>query len=169
MGEDNKLPGDYVAGFIDGEGCFYLTYRSELKRKRPGKSRYFRWLPYFAITLREDDVGILQQIKKTLGCGNVYFLKGREGQGRQVYFGVQHIDDLHQKILPFFKKYPLRAKKRHDFNLWRGALEILYKNKKNRIRCSVDNNKKLSEIRNRMRTYKSHMRRGYKNRPADIN
>ena len=44
-----ELPGDYIAGFVDGEGCFYLTYRSEKKTKRPGQPIYRRWLAYFAI------------------------------------------------------------------------------------------------------------------------
>lgn len=164
---EEKLPGDYVAGFTDGEGCFYLTYRSETKRKRPGRPTYYRWLPYFAMTVRKDDVGILQKIKNTLGCGNIYFLKSKRSRwGTQAYFGVQHIDNLYEKIMPFFKKYRLRAKKRCDFDLWCQGLEILYKNKQAKKVCSPKENKMLVAIRQKMRNYKSYMGRGYKNTPA---
>lgn len=161
-----KLPGDYIAGFVDGEGCFYLTYRSETKRKRPGNPIYYRWLPYFAMTMREDDVEILREIKNTLCCGNIYFLRNKAiRKGMQAYFGVQHIDDLYKKVMPFFKTYELRAKKRHDFDLWCKALDILYQNKKARQGCSPTDHKTLLNIREKMRTYKSYLGRGYKNQP----
>lgn len=164
MKNAEKLPGDYVAGFIDGEGCFYLTYRSETKYNRPGKPVYYRWLPYFAITLREDDVEILKKIQNALGCGRIYFLKRNKKRGdRMGYLGVQHINDLFNKVMPFFKRYPLRAKKKHDFALWCRALKILYKNKKQRISCSLKENKELNGIRQKMRVYKSKMNREYKN------
>ena len=156
-----KLPGDYIAGFIDGEGCFYLTYRSEVKYKRQDKRKYFRWTPYFAINIREDDKEILEKIRNTLKCGNIYLLK----RGEMAHFIIQNMDDLYMKIVPFFTKYPLRAKKRHDFKLWCEALEIMYKNKKNRARCSEQDHKKLFTIRETMRSYKSKMTRGYKNSP----
>ena len=73
MNTGKELPGDYVAGFVDGEGCFYLTYRSEIRYERPGKPKYFRWTPYFAINLRQDDKEILEKIRNTLSCGNIHF------------------------------------------------------------------------------------------------
>jgi len=162
-----KLPGDYIAGFIDGEGCFYLMYRSEIKRKRSKQVTYYRWLPYFAMTLREDDIAILKKIQNTLGCGNVYKLKKRIGE-QQAYFGIQHIDDLYRKVMPFFQKYQLRAKKRFDFELWCKALTILYRNKSNRARCSEEDHKALSAIREQMRQYKSKRLNPYKNYPMGL-
>lgn len=159
------LPGDYIAGFVDGEGCFYLTYRSETKYNRHGKPRYFRWLPYFAITIREDDIEILKKIKNTLGCGNIYFLKRKNTQEKQGYYGVQNIDDLYNKVMPFFNKYKLRAKKQLDFNYWCKALEIIYKHKKEKRSYSQEEIKKLLEIRKEMRFFKSEMSRDYKNYP----
>ena len=162
---NEKLPGDYVAGFIDGEGCFYLTYRSEIRYDRPGKPKYFRWTPYFAINIRADDKEILEKIKDTLGCGNIYTLNRKEQWGSMVQYIIQNLDDLYAKVLPFFKKYPLRAKKRHDFELWSKALEIMHEKKKSKTRCTPEDHKKLSSIREEMRTYKSKMTRGYANSP----
>src|SRR3989344_4359281 len=162
----NKLPGDYVAGFIDGEGCFFLTYRKETKRTRPGNPTYFRWSAGFAMTLREDDVEILKQIRNTLECGNVYFLNSKDKRvGKQAYLGIQNIDDAHNKILPFFKKFPLRAKKRYDFELWTKSLEIIYRKKKNREPYSTRDHNLLKEIRTQMRTFKQKMDREYRNSP----
>lgn len=98
------LPGNYIAGFVDGEGCFYLNYRREIKRTRKGQPQYYRWTPYFAISMRKDDRNILELIKDTLKCGKIFNLK----------------------IVPFFRRYSLRAKKRMDFDLWAQAVEIIY-------------------------------------------
>jgi len=165
MNTGKELPGDYVAGFVDGEGCFYLTYRSEIRYERPGKPKYFRWTPYFAINLRQDDKEILEKIRNTLSCGNIYLLNRRDGE-KLAQFIIQNMDDLYSKILPFFEKYTLRAKKRHDFELWKKALKIMYNNKKHKMRCSPEDNKKLLFIREEMRAYKSKLARGYKNSPA---
>ncbi len=157
----DKLPGDYIAGFIDGEGCFYLTYRSEVRHERIGKPKYYRWTPYFAINIRGDDREILEKIKNTFNCGNIYMLKG----GELAQYIIQNIDDLYTKILPFFIKYPLRAKKSYDFKLWADALKISYTNKKNKRKCSPADHQNLFNIRQAMRNYKSKMIRGYRNSP----
>lgn len=110
---NNTLPGDYVAGFVDGEGCFYLTYRSETKLSRASHPKYFRWVAYFAIVLKQDDVDILNRIKNTLGCGRIYKMSTRPF----VSLNIQNTDDLYTKVMPFFKLYSLRAKKCNDFLL----------------------------------------------------
>jgi intein-encoded DNA endonuclease-like protein len=40
MGKE-KLPGDYIAGFVDGEGCFALKFSKETKRNRAGNPCYY--------------------------------------------------------------------------------------------------------------------------------
>lgn len=37
------LPSDYIAGFVDGEDCFALKFRRDVKNKRRGKTTYFYW------------------------------------------------------------------------------------------------------------------------------
>jgi len=163
---NKKLPGDYVAGFIDGEGCFFLTYRKETKYTRPGNPTYYRWSAIFAMTLREDDVKILKQIRDTWECGNVYFLNTKDNRlGKQAYFGVQNIDDAYNKVLPFFKKFPLRAKKKYDFELWSKALELIYKKKKNREPYTIKDHELLKEIRTKMKVFKQKTNREYRNSP----
>ena len=122
-----KLPGDYIAGLVDGEGCFYLTFRSETRRERANCPTYFRWIAYFAMNLRKDDIEILNQVKETLECGNVYVINKRGEE--MAYYGIQHLDHLFTKIVPFFAQFPLRAKKKYDFELWKKALVILFHKK----------------------------------------
>jgi len=120
---DTVLPGNYVAGFVDGEGCFSLKFRKDIKHNSGNKKirEYFYWGVEFAIVLRTDDLYILELIKNTLNCGRINNSTDKD----QVRFSVQNSKDLMEKIIPFFKKYPLRAKKSHDFQLWVRAVEII--------------------------------------------
>src|SRR3989338_2115007 len=109
-----KFAGDYIAGFVDGEGCFYLTYRSEKKYSRPGQPIYHRWVPYFAIVLREDDREILEKIKHTVGCGTISYTQN------QVRFNVKNItnnrnysDKQHQELVNIREKMKLYKSKMH--------------------------------------------------------
>lgn len=120
----DKLPGDYISGFIDGEGCFALKFRRDVRHERKNKPVYFYWDIEFAIVLRKDDQEIIEKIKKTLDCGRISLDK----RG-MVRFAVNDLSDLLYKIVPFFEKYQLRAKKRFDFNLWKKAVLLLYNNK----------------------------------------
>lgn len=33
-----KLPEDYIAGFVDGEGCFALNFRRDIRHERGKRS-----------------------------------------------------------------------------------------------------------------------------------
>lgn len=124
-----KLPGDYISGFVDGEGCFALKFRRDVRHDRKNTPVYFYWDIEFVIALRGDDKKILEAIQDTLGCGKI----STDKKG-QVRYAVNDIHDLSNKIVPFFSKYKLRAKKQYDFNLWKAALMIFIKNQNNRTR-----------------------------------
>ncbi len=123
-----KLSGDYIAGFVDGEGCFALNFRRDIRHERKNQPTYFSWKIQFCIELREDDIEILKMRQETLECGNVSIAK--RGVAR---YQVTDISDLINKIVPFFEKNSLHAKKRFDFILWKEALEIIFKTKRNKI------------------------------------
>lgn len=118
-----KLPGDYIAGFIDGEGCFVIVVSKHKTKKLKRDGRVS-----FQIELRDDDQEILEHIQETLGCGRLYQLSyERYGWKPHVKYMVSAIQDLHDKVIPFLEKYPLRAKKRHSFKLFRKAVDIVYR------------------------------------------
>lgn len=170
--KEEKLPGDYLAGFIDGEGCFALKFRIDRKRnKGNGKLRtYFYWGVEFAVVLRSDDSDILSQIKNTLECGSINLSKG----GDQIRFSVQNAKDAVEKIIPFFIKYKLRAKKLEDFKLWAEAATILNKYKDGLLNVrkgqrgftkkelSHIDSQRLNKIRHQMLIYKSKRPRDFK-------
>ena len=100
----------YISGFVDGEGCFSIGIH-----KNGGRLPEVRLM--FEIELREDDEPILRQIQQDLGCGFIYRLEYEryEKWRPHVKFKVSNFPDIYEKVIPFFKKYPLQAKKRFDF------------------------------------------------------
>src|SRR5688572_15954775 len=116
-----KLPGDYVSGFIDGEGCFTIVI-SKHKTKKLGLDARI----HFQIEVRADDLDIIQDIQETLDCGRIYYLSyERYGWNPHVELKVSSLKEIVNKLIPFLTQYPLRAKKRHSYELFLKAVEIL--------------------------------------------
>lgn len=166
-----KLPGNYVAGFVDGEGCFALKFRRDQKQNKRNKKirNYFYWGVELAIVLRGDDYRILELIQGTLGCGKIH-----KTHYKQIRFSVQNPREIYEKILPFFIKYKLRAKKAGDFKLWSEAVEIIQKYRRGPINAEKGKQgfikkeipqkdlARLTEIRNKMLNFKSKRGQSFK-------
>src|SRR3989344_5234756 len=110
-GMNSNLNPYYISGLVDGEGCFSITFNKKKDIKRPEVRLIFE------IELREDDLEILQRIRDRLKCGNIYHLKyERYAKWRPHYkYKVSNLRDITQKIIPFFEKYPLQARKKYNF------------------------------------------------------
>ena len=155
------LPGEFVAGLTEGEGCFALKFRRDVKKNRPNSPVYFGWQASFVISLRNDDKPLLEKVKNTLGCGNLSYSKDF------VSFQVCNTETLINKVIPFFDKFRLYGKKYQDFKLWKEAVELIYRNKRKGINIkkgrkgfvTVVWNKedllRLENIRQEMKIFKS--------------
>ncbi|MFH1162346.1 MAG: LAGLIDADG family homing endonuclease [Candidatus Jorgensenbacteria bacterium] len=163
-----KLPGDYIAGFVDGEGCFALKFRRDVRHERKGKPEYFYWDIEFVIGLKADDKDILERIRDTMGCGRL----GNIDRRGLVRYAVNDVRDLVKKVIPFFEKYPLHAKKRHDFKLWSEAVTIFTRNQRKGVNAGKGGFQKtewngrdlqrIKEIKEEMATYKGGNRHNWK-------
>jgi len=111
---------NYIVGFVDGEGCFSITVN-----KNDDRLPEVRLI--FEIELREDDEPILHDIQESLTCGRIYRLEyERYHQWRpHVKYKVSNFPDIYTKVIPFFKRYPLQAKKRLQFDKFCQAAEII--------------------------------------------
>ena len=153
------LTPDYICGLVDGEGCFALNYRRDKRLDRKRQPEYFYWTIKFIIVLRDDDKVLLEKVRESFDCGYV-----RVSMGAARYH-VDKIDDLTEKILPFFSNHRLRGKKYNDFLLWAEALAILHEARQvsppkgtrgfPKMRLDPSDTQRLYEIREEMRKYKS--------------
>lgn len=112
--------GHWLAGFTDGEGNFNASVH--YKRKT-----IFSPVFSFSIRLRADEAEVIYQIQKFLECGNVTYNKNEYGNSHPaVTFRVSDVKSLHDIIIPFFEMFPLRAKKKGDFVIWKRAINLAY-------------------------------------------
>jgi hypothetical protein len=105
----------WMAGFIDGEGCFSVH-----KKTVNGCETYDC---QFSITLRADDKPILIEMQQQLGgIGSIADRPGRDDgkpQARYCVSSKAHCQRLRAVLMAF----PLRAKKARDFEIWCHALD----------------------------------------------
>ena len=104
--------GYWLAGFADGEGCFIM-------RKTSGRCYTFS----FIITLRDDDADILEECAARTGLGKVSYCKGRGTSRDQARWIVANKVDCFL-LVGLFDTYPLRAKKKRDYAIWREAVML---------------------------------------------
>lgn len=114
-----KLHPQYVAGFVDGEGSFWVSiYRDDCMRTKI----FIR--PEFSIELRADDREILERIQATIGCGKIYECKyERYGWYPHVKYKVGRFDEVSEVLIPFFEKHPLQAKQAKRFDYFKQIIE----------------------------------------------
>jgi len=109
------LKPDYIVGLTDGEGCFYVQVRAS-ERYRLGATVHL----HFHIKMQADDKELLQAVKNTFNCGNVYFQPENRRTHRQCYrYSVSSHQDILKTVIPFFKENCLQSpSKRKNFDLF---------------------------------------------------
>jgi len=142
-----RLSGDYIAGFVDGEGCFTISISKHQTKKLKLDARL-----HFQIEVRDDDAEILLAIKETLNCGKIYTIDySKYGWKPHVELKVSSFREITEKLIPFFQKYPLRAKKRFSFELFQQAVELF----KRKQHLTSEGIQQLRNIRQKMNVYRT--------------
>ncbi len=110
-----KLSSEYIVGLTDGEGCFYV----QLTRSQAYKAGYLVQL-HFHIKLQARDKNVLEKIKQTLNCGNVYFQKEQRKNHTECYrYTVSSKQNVLNILIPFFMKNKLQTvSKQNNFKLF---------------------------------------------------
>ena len=96
----------YVTGFVDGEGCFSISFNERKKLKMGVEVR-----PSFSIGQSKRSLPAMQRVQAYFGCGAIRF-----SRHDQTYkYEVRSLNDIRKRIIPHFKKYPLQTFKLTDF------------------------------------------------------
>ena len=112
-----KLDAQWIAGFVDGEGCFHVGINPHREM-----TAGFQVLPEFTVVQHQRDVQVLHALKSHFGCGVV-----RVNHGDRMAYRVRGITDLNERIVPFFIKHPLKTRKNVDFLKFRRVLQLMQK------------------------------------------
>ena len=77
------------------------------------------------MSLRADDAEVVNWLKLYFGGGRIHTTHRKTKYAPMITWGVSRLYDVARCVLPHFDKYPLRAKKRRDYAIWREAVELL--------------------------------------------
>lgn len=103
---DQKIFEPYwLAGFTSGEGSFGLNFfKSTTKLGETVRLKFY-------ISQHDRDEQLIKSLIEYFKAGNVY-----NKQGNVINFEVTKFEDLIDKVIPFFIKYPIIGVKALDFS-----------------------------------------------------
>jgi len=94
----------WVAGFVDGDGCF------KVYTEKNGNRRFV-----FSVSQHKRSVNVLHSLKKVFRCGGVH---SAGAKGDNMEFKTTNKQDLLKYIIPFFLENHLQTVKSLDFILF---------------------------------------------------
>ena len=106
---------EFVTGFIDAEGCFYVSILKNTNKV----GRVVR--PSFHIASHIKDQALLELIREFLGGVGGIYKQGKDS----VQYRISSVQDLTDVIIPHFDKYPLITQKRADFVLFKQVVDLI--------------------------------------------
>ena len=99
-----NLTPDWVVGFVDGEGCFYIGINP-----LPEMSLGYQVLPEFRIVQHERDIQVLYALKRFFKAGVI-----RVNHEDRYELRIRKLNSL-KHVVVFFRKHSLKTRKQVDF------------------------------------------------------
>lgn len=124
---------EYISGYVDGEGCFSVSFSV-----RPKLNVGWEVKPSFCVGQNYDRREVLDLMQKHFGCGNMR----RDYHDKTLKYEVRSLEELIEKIIPHFKKFPLYSGKQKDFEKFAKICELM----KNSYHLKVSGLKKILDV-----------------------
>jgi hypothetical protein len=99
----------YVAGFVDGEGCFHVA----LQRNTCTRAGW-QLVPEFRVSQDVVRAKVLDLVRRQIGCG-VVRENHRRSHDHTLVLVVRRRRDLLDRVIPFFERNPLLSCKQQEF------------------------------------------------------
>ena len=135
---DQKLDPNWIAGFIDGEGCFHIGIS-----RHPELRHGHQILPELTVVQHKRDLDLLHRIRSVMNCGVV-----RRNHGDRYCWRVRDLKNLAEIIIPFFERYKLKSKKRIEFLRFTKVVKMMV-SKKHLTEEGVEKIYKIASVMNR--------------------
>ena len=139
----HKINADWLVGFIDGEGSFFIVISRNEEMKLG-----FQTVPVFTVSAHERDKGTILAVKDYFGFGTTPISKqpNKMATGNVQRYYARAASECF-KIRDFFDQHPLQTKyKSKQFKLWSQCLDLI----KNKKHLTVDGFLKIVSIRDCM-------------------
>src|SRR5947209_1040701 len=96
----------YISGYADGEGCFSISIS-------PRATLAVGWevRPSFSVSQNGDRAEVLYALQAHFGCGSIR----PDRSDQTLKWETRKLDDLVERIVPHFVRWPLLSGKQRDF------------------------------------------------------
>lgn len=91
------LSDDYLIGFTEGEGMFYVGVVSSKETKTGWQVIYF-----FKVSQNPIGLNVLKEFNKKLDCGYIKLNNRNNQKDKSLAFVVRDLSSIRKKIIPFF-------------------------------------------------------------------
>ena len=109
-----ELNPDWVVGFVDGEGCFFVGVQ-----RNPTVKIGYQVIPEFRVVQHMRDIDVLHALKRFFGFGRVC-----RNHDERWEFRVRRLEHL-REVARFFSEHPLKTKKRIDASKFKDVLRMM--------------------------------------------
>lgn len=108
--------GSYISGYVDGEGCFSISIRP-----RPRNKIGWEVIANFSISQNRDRIRVLRLMRDYFGYGSFRTNKC----DKTVKYEIRSIDVLVNKIIPYFREYPLQSERQKDVEIFAKVCQMI--------------------------------------------
>lgn len=115
-----KISDEYFAGFVDGEGCFYVGFG-----RRKDLPLGWQIITEFHLSQNPGGKNILEDFKIRLNAGYIKPNHPKSQKDKTWVMIVKNRQEIKEKLLPFFEKHPLHSEKARQLNLFKNVLSII--------------------------------------------
>jgi len=138
------LSPDYIVGLVDGEGCFYANVPSSTRYQAGARVELS-----LHIKMQASDRQLLEKVKRTMGCGAVYFQKEQRPNHAQCWrYTVGSHHNILKKVIPFFSHHSLQsASKSKNFQLFK-EISLMVESKKHLTKRGIAKIRQLKKQMN---------------------
>jgi hypothetical protein len=100
MQEVDVETGNYLAGFADGEGCFYVGVHPTTNVMLG-----LQVISEFHVSQNGERISVLQLFVEVLGCGAIKKNAAASSRDKSYVLVVKRHRDLYERVLPFFERF----------------------------------------------------------------
>ena len=137
MQEVDVETGNYLAGFSDGEGCFYVGVHPTTN-----VTLGLQVIPEFHVSQNGERISVLQLFVEVLGCGAIKKNASAGSRDKTYVLVVKRHNDLYERVLPFFERFPLRSEKQQEFLKFAEVVRMMHRKE----HLTTEGVKRISEI-----------------------
>lgn len=127
---DETVLRGYIAGLIEGEGCFNIA----IQKARPQFRMPFEIRPVFVIWMNIREKDLLEKLKEVLQVGNVFIRKNKRtrlrGKGYNGDFVIYQVSGLKNcnVLIKYLDSVEFLGFKKKTYTLWKEAIHLIQDN-----------------------------------------